>query len=214
MGNGKAKHCVTSLHDRNPEMAINHPFKGNVPLERNSKMKRLRAKSSLLFGLLALASAVGLFTGQAFAQTQEKATLVVHQFSVASGVQWPYSIEQLQKATVAELMAKCGTRAEVLTETPENKTKVLILEGEILSWKAGNRATRLMIGLGAGRESAKIHYYLSDASGKKVFESTDTIRQSVWGGGYTPSVGELVQPFANKIANRISESMALGTIKP
>jgi hypothetical protein len=143
------------------------------------------------------------------AQTQEKTTLVVHAFSVPTGVPWPYDTKQLQAATVAELKAKCGTRAEVVTETPENRTKVLILEGEILSWKAGNRATRLMVGLGAGRETATIHFYLNDASGKKVFEHTDTIRQSLWGGGYTPSVGELLQPFANKIANRISESKIL-----
>src|SRR5574341_804854 len=63
------------------------------------------------------------------AQTQEKTTLVVHAFSVPTGVQWPYDTKQLQLATVAELKAKCGTRAEVVTETPENRTKVLILEG-------------------------------------------------------------------------------------
>lgn len=143
------------------------------------------------------------------AWAQEKTTLVVHVFSVPTGVQWPYDTKQFQMATVAELKAKCGTRAEVVTDTAENRTKVLILEGEILSWKAGNRATRLMVGLGSGRETAKIHFYLNDASGKKVFEHTDTIRQSIWGGGYSPSVGELLQPFANKIANRISESKVL-----
>lgn len=177
-------------------------------------MNRWRGKLQLLVALLALALAGFVFAGQASAPTEEKIPLVVHEFTVASGVQWPYDLKQLQMATIAELKAKCGTRAEVVTETPENPTKLLILEGEILSWKAGNRATRLIIGLGAGRESAKIHFYLSDASGKKVFEHTDTIRQSVWGGGYTPSVGELVQPFANKIANRISESKVFGKTKP
>lgn len=140
---------------------------------------------------------------------QEKTTLVVRVFSVREGVQWPYDTKQLQMATVTELKAKCGTRAEVVSEPPENRTRVLILDGEILSWKAGNRATRLMVGLGAGRERAEIHFYLADASGKKVFEHTDTIRQSVWGGGYTPSMGQLVQPFGNKIARRIAESKAL-----
>ncbi len=139
---------------------------------------------------------------------QNKTTLVVRAFSVPTGVQWPYDTKQLQMATIAELMGKCGPRAEVVNEAPENRTRVLILEGEILSWKAGNRATRLMVGLGSGRESAKIHFYLTDVSGKKVFEHTDTIRQSAWGGGYAPSAGELLQPFANKIANRVAESKA------
>ncbi len=140
-------------------------------------------------------------------QAQEKTTLVVHAFSVPTGVQWPYDTKQLQLATIAELKAKCGSRAEVVSEDPsQSKTRVLILDGEVLSWKAGNRAKRLTVGLGAGRETAQIHFYLNDASGKKVFEHTDTIRQSVWGGGYAPSAGELLQPFANKIAGRVAES--------
>jgi hypothetical protein len=143
------------------------------------------------------------------ARAQEKTMLVVHVFSVPTGVQWPYDVKQFQLATVAELKAKCGARADVVTESLEKRKKVLTLEGEILSWKAGNRATCLIVGLGSGRETAKIHFYLTDASGKKVFEHTDTIRQSVWGGGYSPSVGELLQPFANKIANRISETKVL-----
>lgn len=140
--------------------------------------------------------------------TQEKTTLVVRAFSITSGVQWPYDTKQLQMATIAELKAKCSG-CEIVAETPENRRRLLTLDGEVLSWKAGNRATRIMVGLGSGRETAKIHFYITDASGKKVFEHTDTIRQSVWGGGYTPSVGELLQPFANKIANRIAESKIL-----
>ena len=130
-------------------------------------MNRLRGKLRLLVALLALASAGYVFAGQASGQTEEKLALVVHEFTVASGVQWPYDLKQLQMATLAELKAKCGTRAEVVTETSENPTKLLMLEGETLSWNAGNRATRIIIGLGAGRESAKIHFYLNDASGKK-----------------------------------------------
>lgn len=171
----------------------------------------MRRKSTLFTFALALTMSAQAQNKAALektpAQTEDKALLVVRPFTVPSGVQWPYDTKQFQMATVAELKAKCGTRAEVVTESAENR-KVLTLEGEILSWKAGNRATRLMVGLGSGRETAKIHFYLNDASGKKVFEHTDTIRQSVWGGGYSPSVGELVQPFANKIANRISESKA------
>lgn len=176
-------------------------------------MRGLEKKRIFLFGLLALVAAGLVLATQAPAQTEEKTIILVNQLTVAQGVQWPYDLKQLQMATVAELKAKCSDRAEIVTEAPLNATKVLTLDGQILSWKAGNRATRLMIGLGAGRESAKIDYYLTDSSGKKVFNHTDTIRQSYWGGGYTPSVGELVQPFANKIATRVSESKALGKAK-
>jgi hypothetical protein len=58
--------------------------------------------------------------------------------------------------------------------------------------------------MGSGRETAKIHYWLTDASGKKVFEHTDTIRAAFWGNGYADSVGQLAQPFADKIAERLA----------
>jgi hypothetical protein len=163
----------------------------------------------ILFAFAIVLAAMPTQSQERATQPEEKTTLVVHVFSVPTAVQWPYDTKQLQLATIAELKAKCGTRAEAVSETPENRTRVLILEGEVLSWKAGNRATRLMVGLGAGRETAKIHFWINDASGKKVLDRTETIRQSVWGGGYTPSVGELLQPFANKIANRIAESKVL-----
>ncbi len=139
------------------------------------------------------------------ARAQEKPTLVVHVFSVSPGVNWPYDTKQLQMATIAELKGTYLARVDAVPEAPAKATRILLLDGEITFWKAGNRATRLMVGLGAGRETAKIHYYVTDGSGKKVFEHTDTIRQSVWGGGYTPSMGQLMQPFANKIANRLAE---------
>jgi hypothetical protein len=56
------------------------------------------------------------------------------------------------------------------------------------------------------RETAKIHYWLTDASGKKVFDHTDTIRAAFWGNGYADSVGQLAQPFADKIADRLAEA--------
>lgn len=163
----------------------------------------------VLFTFAALLVAMVTHSQDKNTQPEEKTTLLVHVFSVPSAVQWPYDTKQLQLATIAELKAKCATRAESVSEVPEGRTRVLTLEGEILSWKSGNRATRLLVGLGSGRETAKIHFWINDPSGKKVYEHTDTIRQSVWGGGYTPSVGELVQPFANKIANRIAESKVI-----
>jgi hypothetical protein len=163
----------------------------------------------MLFAIASALAAMPALSQEKTTQPEEKTTIVVHAFTVPSDVQWPYDTKQLQLATISELKAKCGTRAEAIAESPEGRTRVLTLDGEILSWNAGNRATRILIGLGSGRETAKIHFWLNDASGKKVYEHTDTIRQSVWGGGYTPSIGELVQPFANKIANRIAESKAL-----
>ncbi len=65
----------------------------------------------------------------------------------------------------------------------------------------------MLLGMGSGRETAKIHYWLTEvATGKKVFEHTDTIRQAFWGNAYTSSVGQLAQPFADKIALRLKDA--------
>jgi hypothetical protein len=131
--------------------------------------------------------------------TQAQAQVVVQEFK--SKVDFPYDLKQLQTQTVVELKKRNIPTADA--------NGAYSLEGEILEWHAGNRATRLIVGFGSGRETAKIHFWLTDRNGKKVFEHTDTIRQSVWGGGYTPSAGQLVQPFAVKIAERVAESKVL-----
>lgn len=142
----------------------------------------------------------------AAAQAQEKPALVVHVFTVVSGVQFPYDMKQLQAQTIVQLKIKEGDRFNIAGDPPEKETRVYALKGEVLEWHAGKRATRLIVGMGAGRETAKIHYWLVDGTGEKVFEHTDTIRQSVWGGGYVGSVGQLAEPFADKIAKRLTEA--------
>jgi len=140
--------------------------------------------------------------------SQEKPTLVVNLFTVAGEVNWPYDFKQLQLQTITELKIKDGQQFEVITEAPkETSNKAYVLDGEVLAWHSGNRAERLMVGYGSGRETAKIHYWLTDAAtGKKVFEHTDVIRQAFWGNAYANSVGQLAQPFADKIAVRLKEA--------
>jgi hypothetical protein len=139
---------------------------------------------------------------------QRKPSLVVGTFVLADGVNWPYDMKQMQLQTITELKVKDGQSFDVVTDAPqESGSKVYLLDGEVLEWHAGNRATRLMVGMGSGRETAKIHYWLTDpVSGKKVFEHTDTIRQAFWANAYANSVGQLAQPFADKIADRLKEA--------
>ncbi len=117
---------------------------------------------------------------------------------------WPDQPAQLQAETVAELQRKDSLRFDVLTAPagapPAGSYR---LEGEILSWHAGNRAVRLMVGMGAGRETAKIRYWVVGPSGRRLFRHTDTIRAAYWGNAYAGSSGQLAQPFAAKIAARL-----------
>jgi uncharacterized protein DUF4410 len=142
-------------------------------------------------------------------RAQNKTSLVVGTFTLGNGVNWPYDLKQMQLQTVTELKVKDGQQFEVITEAPKSDGggKVYLLDGEVLEWHAGNRAKRMMVGMGSGRETAKIHYWLTDpASQKKVFEHTDVIRQAFWGNAYASSVGQLAQPFADKIADRLKEA--------
>jgi len=108
--------------------------------------------------------------------------------------------------TVAELQHKDGSTFDVSPESPTGRARVYTLNGEVLEWNPGNRAKRMMIDYGSGRETAKIHYWLSDQTGKKVFEHEDIIHAEFWGNEYAGSVGQLAHPFADKIATRLKEA--------
>jgi hypothetical protein len=139
------------------------------------------------------------------ARAQDKPALVVHAFTVASGVTFPYDMSQLQTQTIAELKDKDGAQFNVVPEAPASQARVYVLDGEVVEWHKGNTAERMLIAMGsvAGRENAKIHYWLTGKDGKKVFEHTDTIRQTFMENGHEKSVGTLARPFAGKVSDRL-----------
>lgn len=154
--------------------------------------------------LVIFVAALGLLTARA----QDKPALVVHAFTVASGVKFPYEMNQLQTQAIEEIKAKDGEQFEVISDAPSNQARVYTLDGEILEWHKGNTAERMVIAMGsvAGRENAKIHYWLTDKDGKKVFEQTDTIRQLFMRNGHEKSSGTLARPFAEKVAERLKDT--------
>ena len=139
-------------------------------------------------------------------QAQEKPVIVVRPFTMASGVSWPYEMQRMTQQTLAELQNKDGKKFEITADSPAGRNHYFTLAGEVLQWHPGNRAERWAVGMGAGRETAKIHYWLCDEAGKKVFEHEDTIRAEYWGNQYADSVGQLAHPFADKIANRLAQA--------
>ena len=138
---------------------------------------------------------------------QDKPVIVVHAFTTSSEVAWPYDMKQMQIQTVAELKSKLAKRYEIVTDAPATNTqRTYALDGEITGWRPGNRAKRMLVGMGSGRESADLHFWLTDAAGKKVVDRKDTIRAEFWGNAYEGSVGQLAHPFADKIAGRVDEA--------
>ena len=142
------------------------------------------------------------------ARAQEKPALVVHAFTVASGVKFPYDMNDLQTQTIGEIKAKNGEQFAEVTDAPSNQARVYILDGEVLEWHKGNTAERMLIAAGtvAGRENAKIHFWLTDKDGKKVFEQTDVVRQLFMRNKHEKSTGMLARPFREKVAERLKEA--------
>ena len=142
------------------------------------------------------------------ARAQEKPALVVHAFTIASGVNFPYDMKDLQAQAIGEIKAKDGEQFDVVSDAPPNLARVYILDGEVLEWHKGNTAERMLIAAGtvAGRENAKIHFWLTDKDGKKVLEQTDTIRQLFMRNKHEKSTGMLARPFREKIAERLKDA--------
>lgn len=130
--------------------------------------------------------------------------LVVHEFAVAPDIAWPYTPNQVRVQLIASLKMKVGDKFNIVSEAPPGTGHDYVLQGEVAKWKAGNQAVRSFVGYGAGRETATIHYWVTDPSGEKVFDHTDTIRASYFSG--VSSVGELAHPLADKVAIRLKEA--------
>ena len=142
------------------------------------------------------------------ADTQAKPAIVVHAFTVASGVKFPYDMNQLQSQAANELKNTDADQFDVVSDASQSQARVYTLDGEVLEWHKGNTAERMLIAAGTvgGRENAKIHFWLTDKDGKKVFETTDVIRQLWMRNGHEKSSGMLIRPFGDKIVERLKEA--------
>ena len=136
--------------------------------------------------------------------TQGKRVIVVDAFTLAAGVELPYDVKQLQAALVADLKVQIGKEFEIVTEVPSPR-QVYTLTGEVTGWRPGNAAKRMIIGLGSGREATDLHFRVTDGSGQAVVDSKDTIRTNFYS-QTAGSVGTLVHPIAQKIAERIKDA--------
>jgi len=123
-------------------------------------------------------------------------------------VDFPYDMKDLQTQAIEEIKAKDGDQFDVVSDAPPNQTHVYTLDGEILEWHKGNTAERLVIAMGsvAGRENAKIHFWLTDKDGKKVLEQTEIIRQLFMRNKHEKSTGMLARPFREKVAECLKDA--------
>jgi hypothetical protein len=149
---------------------------------------------------------VGLACSAASLPSQGKRVVVVQPFTLAAGVELPYDIKLLQAQLVADLKVQIGKEFDIVAEPPAApQGSVYTLDGEITGWRPGNAAKRIVIGLGAGREATDLNYRVIDSSGQKVIDRKDTIRTNFYSQG-AGSVGTLVHPIAQKIAERLKDA--------
>lgn len=140
------------------------------------------------------------------ASAQVKPVLAVQPFTTAADVALPYDMKLLQTQLVAELKTMLGKEFDVVADTPASaQGSVYSLGAEVTSWRPGNAAKRLLVGLGSGRESMDIAYRVTDSAAKAVVERKDTIRTNFYSQG-AGSTGTLAHPIAQKIADRIKDA--------
>jgi len=115
-------------------------------------------------------------------------------------------MKQMQAQLVAEFNVMLGKDFDIVAEVPNaSQGAVYTLAAEITSWRPGNAAKRMLVGLGSGREGTDIQYRVTDGSSKQVLERKDTIRTNFYSQA-AGSTGTLAHPIAQKIADRIRDA--------
>ena len=127
---------------------------------------------------------IGLALSAITVSSQGKPIIVVHTFTTASGVDLPYDMKLMQTQLVPEFKVMLGKEFDIVVEPPTTpQGTVYTLDGEITSWRPGNAAKRLIVGLGSGREASDIQFRVTDSSGKTVLEHEETIRTNFYSQG-------------------------------
>lgn len=144
----------------------------------------------------AIACSLAFIPSIAHAQTNP--TVVVNAFTVAEGVpqgdQWEGdAVWKLQSHTIFRLKAIGSKHFAVVTEAPkEAKASAFTLGVEVLYWcDTFNTCPRLLPETSAGGFTAegKIHYWLTDQFGNRVFEFTDAFTR---GPGLRPNYPQVL----------------------
>jgi len=106
---------------------------------------------------------IGLALTATGLSSQNRRVIVVEPFTLATDVELPYDMKQLQVGLVADLKVQIGKEFEIVAEAPATpQGSVYRLTGEFTGWRPGNAAKRILVGMGSGREASDIHYLAAD----------------------------------------------------
>lgn len=159
--------------------------------------------SSRLFrGAGALMAAALLSSTLAFAQADPSKTLVIMPFESSAETK-PGFLDQ-SRTSVAAFLKENKLFADVQTADAA-KGDAMTLSAKLVEFKAGNMATRVMVGMGSGRASAAYDFTLRDAAGKVVWMKTIKEKASVWSNNASSTAQRLELP--EKIAGALVKEL-------
>src|ERR1035438_10735190 len=85
----------------------------------------------------------------------EKPALVVHAFTVASGVKFPYDMKELQVRAITMLKNKNAEQFGAISDAPSDPAAQYALDGEVLEWHKGNTLERMALAI--DRKSTRLN---------------------------------------------------------
>jgi hypothetical protein len=110
------------------------------------------------------------------------------------------------RTTVVAHLKEDKTFSGVFTSEETKEKAPLELTARLVEFKAGNMATRVLVGLGSGRASAAFDFALKDSqSGKVVWKKTIKEKASVWSNSASSTAQRLELP--EKIARALIKEL-------
>lgn len=139
--------------------------------------------------------------------------IVIHPFTAKKGIDWPYDFGKLQKATVTKVQDKVKQRAQVVAAAPASgAAPVYTLDGQIVRMFQRNNLDNTSGGVASNDDIITVHYWLTNAQGRKLFDKTTTYT-SPSTGSYSDALfgtpGPMAGDLESDIANHIKDAKAI-----
>ncbi len=156
---------------------------------------------------LSLFGALALTAGVACAQSGTP-TIVVDQFTAKTGVDWPYDFKLLQTEMVEKIKKKAGDKAMIVAAAaPTASDKIYKLDGEITRMFQRNDLDGHSGGVSSNTDVVSVHYWLTDPSGKKVFDTSstyDTLATASYSDAVFGTSGPMARDLESDIVGKIN----------
>ncbi|MFH1654566.1 MAG: DUF4410 domain-containing protein [Pseudomonadota bacterium] len=109
-------------------------------------------------------------------------------------------LTSLQHKIVGEIVREKLLPKVTKADKSSCKGKTLVFGGQVTDYKEGNRAARIFIGLGAGKQKFEVQSYLKDKATGKVLTKKEIIDRKIGGiSGGDEAKGE--SDFAEKVVS-------------